>query len=172
MDINRLEQFIASYRASAAELETFREEIEAQGYTAFREWMDAFTERIKHFTDAEAPDMERWLNAASELFPEPGKFSPSWNQVWDELKQITACKSNLLQKIAPAERDGEWQVLLDNPYTNREIVCYPALSFMEAAYLFAYFRPTLEKNEYVRLQKIVQVYKETGESQPAHQLTN
>ena len=51
---------------------------------------------------------------------------------------------------------------MDNPLVVQEVVCYPALTFGDAAYLYAYFRPQLEKSEYIRLQKIQTVIQEIG----------
>ena len=51
---------------------------------------------------------------------------------------------------------------MDNPYTNENIVCYPGLSFIEAAYLYSYFMVNLAKNEYIRLQKVVNLLISSG----------
>lgn len=75
---------------------------------------------------------------------------------------MIATKIQVLQTIHKEDRDGEWQVIIDNPFAIQEVVCYPALNFLDAAYLYAYFRPDLEKNEYLRLQKIQTLVMEFG----------
>jgi hypothetical protein len=67
-----------------------------------------------------------------------------------------------LETVPPDQRGGEWQVILDNPHTIQEIVCHPGLTFDDAAYLFSYFRPGLERNEYIRLQKIQNMIVQVG----------
>ena len=71
-------------------------------------------------------------------------------------------KVYVYRKVPPGDREGEWQILMDNPYTNQEVVCYPGLTFDDAANLFAYFRPNLVKNEYLRMQKVSTAITEHG----------
>ncbi|MNR53601.1 hypothetical protein D3C85_1736400 [compost metagenome] len=89
-------------------------------------------------------------------------FSPSWETIWPEIELTIAAKRNIYTNIPHADRAGEWQVIMDNPLVVQEVVCYPGLSFEDAAYLYAYFRPQLEKSEYIRLQKIQTVIQEIG----------
>jgi hypothetical protein len=102
------------------------------------------------------------LDKAKRLFPTPVLFSPSWDKVWSELEQIITHKAKILQAVPPEERDGEWQIVMDNPATIQEVVCYPGLTFLDAVYLFAYFRPQMEKNEYLRLQKVQTLFLQLG----------
>lgn len=145
-------QFASAVSAEAQD--EVRKAVTALGYPAFYPIMDGFTGKMKSFADAETAEVEALLARGRRLFPEPGRFSPSWEKLWDELEEVARFKKEALQSVSASERDGEWQVIMDNPYTNQEVVCYPALTFMEGAYLYGYFRQKLEKNEYVRLQKV------------------
>ncbi|MCP1305758.1 hypothetical protein [Paenibacillus tyrfis] len=136
------------------ELAAFRESIQRQGFTAFRLLLEGFRDRLKQFTDGDMESVNELLERARQLFPKPETFSPSWVNIWDEFERMAAYKQTVLETIPAEEREGEWQVLLDNPYTNSDLVCYPGLSFLEGAYLYAYFRSDLKQNEYIRLQKI------------------
>ncbi|KEQ27424.1 hypothetical protein [Paenibacillus tyrfis] len=146
----------ADFKAAGTEQElaVFRESIQSQGFTAFRLLLEGFRDRLKQFSDGDIAAVNKLLAQAKQLFPEPGTFSPSWVNIWDEFERIAAYKQTVLETIPVEEREGEWQVLLDNPYTNSDLVCYPGLSFLEGAYLYAYFRSDLKQNEYIRLQKI------------------
>ncbi|GIQ67717.1 hypothetical protein DUZ99_11635 [Xylanibacillus composti] len=126
-----------------------------EGYTLFYEWLESFKDKIKHYEEAEAEHISRLLKLAEEVIPNPGLISPSWSHIWEQLQRMIAAKNEVLKQVPQTERNGEWQVILDNPYSNDPIVCYPHLSFMEGAYLYGYFRADLLKNEYVRLQKIM-----------------
>jgi hypothetical protein len=143
--------------ASAASVETqalVREAVASLGYPAFYQIVEGFTGKMKSFADADTAEVEALLARGRTLFPEPVRFSPSWEKLWDELEQVARFKKEALASVPVSERDGEWQVIMDNPYSNQEVVCYPALTFMEGAYLYGYFRQQLEKNEYIRLQKV------------------
>jgi hypothetical protein len=130
------------------------EAVQAQRYPAFYPIVEGFHALLKSFDDEDIARVEKLLRRGRELFPEPAAFSPSWELLWKELEQTAAYKKEALASIPNGDRNGEWQVLMDNPYTHQDVACYPALSFMEAVYLYGYFRQKLEKNEYVRLQKI------------------
>ncbi|MEC0226594.1 hypothetical protein [Paenibacillus alba] len=140
----------------------FQKEVHAEGYSGFRRILDGLTETIKTATDADIADIELMIAKGRRLFPEPVHFSPSWECVWAELEATLAAKKHVLTTIEPANRTGEWQVIMDNPNVVQEVVCYPGLSFHDAAYLYAYFRPQLEKSEYIRLQKIQTVIQDIG----------
>ncbi|NOV02595.1 hypothetical protein GC097_21565 [Paenibacillus sp. LMG 31457] len=140
----------------------YQQEVRAEGYAGFRRLLDGLTEAIKAAADADIPGLEQALAKASRLFPEPVQFSPSWECIWAELEATLTAKKHVLSSISPAERSGEWQVIMDNPQVVQEVVCYPGLDFHDAAYLYAYFRPQLEKSEYIRLQKIQTVIQELG----------
>lgn len=157
--VKRYEQFS---RANEAERDRLKVEIEQEGYRAFRQLIDEFKFAVKQATDLDEREVRERIEAAERLFPNPAAFSPSWQHIWRELKDMLYWKSYVYREVPPKEREGEWQVLMDNPYTNQEVVCYPGLAFDEAAYLFAYFRPNLEKNEYLRLQKVATAITENG----------
>lgn len=147
---------------TAEQMKKLQYEAQIGGYAFFRRILEGLQHTIKTFTDDEIDMMVHMLAKAKRYFPEPGMISPSWQTIWEELDDIVHHKCLILEKIPQAERDGEWQIVMDNPYTNQEVVCYPNLSFIEAAYLYAYFRPKLTKNEYIQVQKIQHQLTEYG----------
>jgi len=136
--------------------------VERGGYDAFRALVDQLENALKTVSEDGFDDLASRLRAGAELFPEPARFSPTWQKVWAELGEKLRWKRYAYESVPAAEREGDWQIIMDNPFTNHEVVCYPSLSFIEAAYLFGYFKPTLERNEYLRLQKIVTAVGVTG----------
>ncbi|MEK8128424.1 hypothetical protein WMW72_10960 [Paenibacillus filicis] len=140
--------------ASEEELLQFQQKVTEGGFTAFRLFLEGFRSKLKEYVDQECTAVAERLATARRLFPEPTRFSPSWAAIWDEFEEIIAYKLTVLQSIQGEERDGEWQILIDNPYTNSDLVCYPSLTFFEGAYMYAYFRSDLKQNEFIRLQKI------------------
>lgn len=145
---------------SAAEpqhAENFVKAMASKGYFAFYAFVDEIKEALKSYGDADQEQISRLLDRLRADFPSPERFSPSWQGLWDELTGIYHAKNELLSEIAPEERGGEWQVQIDNPYTPEQAVCYPGLSFADAAYLFAYFRQGLKPHEYLRLHKVSHV---------------
>lgn len=142
--------------------EALRERLLNGGYSAFYQLLEALRERIRLFGDGEADEVLALLDKAKAVVPEPGGISPAWQNVWTLLEQMIRFKQRALEAVPAEERDGEWQVLIDNPYENRETACYPGLNFMEAAFIYAKFRPELMENEYVRLQKVVTHLTEFG----------
>ena len=147
------------------EAAAFGEQLRAEGFTAVRRLLDEFRDYLRRFTDSEGERALELLRIARIAIPEPGRISPSWAYIWQEFERIIRTKNYLFKSIAAADREGEWQVLLDNPHSNQNIAVYPALSFMEAIYMFAYFRTDLTNNEYIRLQKISTVVTFTGADQ-------
>lgn len=147
---------------SEQELLDIQSIITTGGYSSFRLLLDTLTEKLKVYEDDEIGFMETLIAKGKKLFPAPAQFSPSWECVWDELEQSTRYKASILQSIPAEDRDGEWQVIMDNPFAIQEVVCYPGLPFLQAVYLYAYFRPQLEKNEYIRLQKIQTLVMDVG----------
>jgi hypothetical protein len=136
------------------QLQRCKQQIITEGFSTFFKLLDRFEGLIKSYTDEQLPDVQRLLVKAKTMFPTPGQFSPSWEHVWDEYDSIIQVKTRISSQILPADRSGEWQVVMDNPFTSQEVVCYPSLTFIEAIYLYAYFLPKMEKNEYLRLQKV------------------
>ena len=147
---------------SEEELATWKASIDEGGYSAFHMLLEGFKHKLKHLQESNEQAIFSWIRKAREIFPEPEKFSPSWAHVWEEMQQIAETKAKLLHTVSPTEREGEWQIILDNPHTIQEVVCHPGLTFDEASYLYSYFRPGLQKNEYIRLQKIQSIIMEVG----------
>jgi len=144
---------------AAAEL---GEHLVGGGFTAVRRFLDDFRDYLRVFADEEGERAAKLLQYAKAALPEPGRVSPSWVYIWKEFENIIRTKRQLLQAIDPARREGEWQVLLDNPHSNQNIAVYPALTFGEAVYMFAYFHTELLNNEYLRLKKIDTLITFTG----------
>ncbi len=140
-----------------------KQSIEEAGYSAFRFLVDQMEQAVKLADETNFAIVEERIRIATQLFPEPVLFSPTWQQIWVQIRAKLHWKRHAYEVVPAIERDGEWQIIMDNPYTNQEVVCYPGLSFLEAAYLFGYFKPTLEINEYVRLQKVVTALALSGE---------
>ncbi|WP_135547003.1 hypothetical protein [Paenibacillus cymbidii] len=124
------------------------------GYSQFSSLLTDLKQEIMSCEENRLEYVRILLRQARELVPEPVLISPSWERIWDEYDAVLRVKEEVLREIAPERRDGEWQIIMDNPFTNEGISCYPSLSFIEAAYLYAYFRKDLKKTEYIRLQKI------------------
>lgn len=132
------------------------------GYSLFNGILHQLKQEITSAQEAEFEQIEQWIAKGKRLVPDPVKLSPSWENIWEQYERMLGYKKEVLQSIPVDDRDGEWQLIMDNPYTNESVSCYPALSFVEAAYLYAYFRKDLKPNEYIRLQKIVTLLKVSG----------
>ena len=146
-----------------AELVAVRDTLLRSGYSGFYKFLESMKAKIKGFGDGEQGEVLALIAKAREAVPNPGEISPSWTYIWDLLEKMTQYKLKVLQTVPVTEREGEWQVLIDNPFQNREVACYPGLTFEAAAYIYAQFRPELEHNEYIRLQKIQTHITEFGE---------
>lgn len=131
--------------------------LQSGGFAAVRRFLDDFRSFLQQYADADSKAAERILELARLVLPEPGRISPSWQDIWTHYGHIIAGKNQVLACIDGKERPGEWQVLLDNPFSNDGIAVYPALTFLDASYLFAYFSADLTQHEYVRLQKVATV---------------
>lgn len=162
MTENPFEQFMSA--TTDEERTELLQQVSSRGYSFFRKILEGIRERVKTFSDEDVDDMFQLLDKAKSYFPMPGSVSPAWHDVWQELEQMITYKLQLLQAIPAAERDGVWQVILDNPYTNQEVVCYPHLTFQDAAYLYGFYRPTLVKNEYIEVQKVQSIIKQFGQA--------
>lgn len=150
--MNPFEYFLKA--ESEAQIAELRDTFAQEGYPAFYRFLDRFKMVIKTFHDGQEGEVLALIAKARQAVPEPGAISPSWTHIWDKLEKMTEYKLKILQSVPQEERNGEWQILIDNPFTNREVACYPGLSFADAVYIYAQFRPDLEDNEYIRLQKI------------------
>lgn len=149
---------------SSRELEEWSKRIIDTGYPAVRRMIDYTTARIEQFSDGEMEAVRRMLDRCEQLVPHPQRVSPAWETVWDRLRRVMEAKNSVLGAVPPGQRDGEWQIVMDNPYTTQEVVCYPGLTFDRAAYLYGYFVPELKNNEYIRVQKVTTVIMHFGPS--------
>jgi hypothetical protein len=144
------------------ERDAFREDMHGQGYYAFYAFVEEFRSSLKSYAEEEMEVMGSLLARGRADFPNPARFSPSWDKLWDEFEQVYRAKNQVLSSVATDERSGEWQVLLDNPYLPQQVVCYPNLAFVEAAYMYAYFQKDLKPNEILRLQKVTRILRTSG----------
>jgi len=150
--MNAFEQLVQA--ESEGQVNELRNRIEQEGYPVFRRFLDRFHTYLKALQEDQEEEVLNLIAKARRVIPSPGKLSPSWAYIWDHLASMAQYKLKVLHSVSPEDRDGEWQILIDNPFVNREVACYPGLSFDDAAYIYAKFRPGLEHNEYIRLQKI------------------
>ncbi|QYR19041.1 hypothetical protein KZ483_13755 [Paenibacillus sp. sptzw28] len=141
---------------------SFGSQLREGGFTAVRRFLDDFRDYLRRFEDDDGERAAALLQFARTALPEPGRISPSWAYIWQEFDSIIRTKRHVFGSIGHTLRSGEWQVLLDNPYSNQNIAVYPGLTFIEAVYMFAYFRTDLTNNEYIRLQRIDTVMTFTG----------
>lgn len=132
----------------------FRDDMNAAGYYAFYAFAEQFREGLRQYGDDGRERYGELLRLGRELFPDPMRFSPSFREIWDEFESVRLAKNEALDAVPPGERDGEWQVLIDNPYVTQQVVCYTGLPFLEASYLYGYFRRELKPNEVLRLQRV------------------
>ncbi|RED60249.1 hypothetical protein [Cohnella lupini] len=142
--------------------QTFRAEMEIAGYFSFYAFVEDFRGGLKTYSDEDRLLYGRKLTEARDLFPTPERFSPSWREIWNEFDLIFECKNEALDKIARSERNGEWQIVLDNPFSHQPVICYPSLAFLEAAYMYGYFQRELKPHECLRLQKVTQLLMKHG----------
>ncbi|NDI35547.1 hypothetical protein EPK97_12415 [Chengkuizengella sediminis] len=139
---------------SNSEYDFVSEQMKEKGYSGFSHFLYWMKEQLKTYDDTNVSEATELLNKAKSIFPNPKEYSPSWVNIWTQLEQIMQYKNEVLKQIPLKSRTGEWQVIMDNPYTHEAIVCYPGLSFIEAAYLYGFFRLDLKHNEYIRLQRV------------------
>jgi hypothetical protein len=165
MQMTKADGSFARFRELAPDREAaFGDELRAGGFTAVRVFLEDFRTYLRQYDEPQQEEAERLIGRGRAALPEPGRISPSWARIWEEFASIAAYKRDVFLRIPPDAREGEWQVLLDNPYTNGQIVVYPALTFLEAAYMYAYFRTDLEPNEVIRMQRIHTVLHDAGRS--------
>jgi hypothetical protein len=141
--------------AGAGETPVIGNELIRGGYSAFSDLLDGLRRFLTEAEEVQMPQLKEMVEKGRSIIPDPGAISPSWETIWDDFDQYIGFKLEAMSRVEAPERQGEWQIVMNNPYTNEGIACYPGLSFPEASYLYAYFRKDLKKNEYLRMQKIV-----------------
>jgi hypothetical protein len=149
--------------ATIEEYNELRTMFEHGGYSLFSQMLEGLKEYLVTCDETMLDQAKQLITKGRVIVPQPVVISPSWEKVWGEMDRLIFHKGEVLHSIPLAEREGEWQIVMDNPFTNEGISCYPALSFSDAAYLYAYFRKDLRKNEYIRLQKIINVVMSHGD---------
>lgn len=149
--------------AGEGQFETLRQEYRAGGYSLFSELLEGLKEFLVTSSEEQMDQLKALVSKGRQIIPDPGAVSPAWERIWEDYEGYIARKQEALTMVPPEERGGEWQIIMDNPFTNEGIACYPGLSFVEAAYLYAYFHKDLKKNEYLRLQKVVNLIVAKGQ---------
>ncbi len=124
------------------------------GYSPFSAFLYQFEQRMKQAGDADMGLLEELIRRGKQALPDPGAISPAWEKKWERLEGIAEQKSQILKSVAPDKREGEWQIIIDNPFSLESVSCHPGLDFYQAAYYFGYFMQDLKKNEFLRLQRI------------------
>jgi hypothetical protein len=137
--------------------------IKGAGYTGFYEIQDYIRESFKRTDEANLNEFNELVNKIKTAVPNPGEISPSWEYFWRDLDRMTHLKDKVFNEVHADTREGEWQVIIDNPFSHDNVACYPMLSFLEGVYLYCYFSLNLKKNEYLRLQKIASLVTMHGE---------
>jgi hypothetical protein len=166
MKLKQINRTIFEQFTQASTVEEYNEltaMFEHGGYSLFSQLLEGLKDHLITCDETALEQGKLLIDKGREIVPEPFRISPSWEKVWGEMDRLIYHKAEALRSIPIADRDGEWQIVMDNPFTNEGISCYPALSFADAAYLYAYFRKDLRKNEYIRLQKIINVVMSHGE---------
>jgi hypothetical protein len=161
MNVDIFEQF--ELASSIEEYNELRTMFEQGGYSLFSQLLSGLKEHLMTCDEPGLEQAKQLIEKGKSIIPQPAVISPSWEKVWGEMERLIHYKGEALRSIPRSERNGEWQIIMDNPFTNEGISCYPALSFDDAAYLYGYFRKDLRKNEYIRLQKIVNLVMSNGE---------
>ncbi len=140
----------------------FKKNILDEGFSAINDLINGFKEKLKLMDEDEFKLVKTWLELIKELLPDVTNISPAWDRIWEHLLHIYSIKVNLYHQVSKENRDGEWQVLFDNPLSTDEIVCHPKKTFQEATYIMAKYQQYLKKAEYVRLQKMITYITEEG----------
>ncbi len=135
----------------------------SQRFSGVHELIFRIKNEMRHAEEEEMEELKELLRDLQREIPEPGQFSPSWEKIWDELNEEWSTKMKVYRNVDPHERDGEWQVIFNNPYSTEGVVCHTDLSFSEAAYLYAHFRRLSSRHEMIKLQKAFTVLREVGE---------
>lgn len=132
------------------------------GYSLFSRFVELLRNELKKSEELQMEQVQEIIRKGRLALPEPGFISPAWSSIWDDLERTAACKMEALRAIGPEERTGEWQIIIDNPYSHEPIICHPGLTFPEAAYYYGFFRLSLQKNEFIRLQRIENMLTSSG----------
>ncbi|MFV9510038.1 hypothetical protein [Tepidibacillus sp. LV47] len=140
----------------------FKKAVEQAGFAAFNELNRSFYDELKKLEENGFETMEEWIELGRKLFPDLTQFSPSWEFFWDEISQIYQNKKEFYQLVPKEERNGEWQVLFDNPFSTDGIVCHTGKNFAEATYLAAKYQLSMKKAEILKLQKVSQTIIKRG----------
>ncbi|TCS84460.1 hypothetical protein [Tepidibacillus fermentans] len=136
------------------EKKVYKQTVEQGGFAVFNELIRSFHEELKKLDENGFEQMQDWIELGKELFPELYRFSPTWEYFWDEITQLYQNKQEFYQIVPKEERDGEWQVLFDNPFSTEGIVCHTDKNFAEATYLAAKYQLSMKKAEILKLQKV------------------
>jgi hypothetical protein len=145
-----------------SELERVKVTVEGGGYSSFSLLLDDFKMKLLQSEEHGLDQAATLIMKARMLFPNPSDYSPSWENIWEDLDQVITFKREVLANVQPEHRNGEWQVIIDNPMSIEGVICHLAGSFVKAAYLYAYFQKGLAKNECITLQKVWNIMNHNG----------
>jgi hypothetical protein len=141
--------------------------LKSQGYSFINEWIIQLEKEIKWLEEKDLSRLQELLRKAEDILPEPEQHSPLWRNLWREIKLILIYKMRVFVKVEESERDGEWQVILENPASNEGLTTHAHLTFSEAAYLYAKFRKDLAVKEHISLQRVKTFIAENGHLGPS-----
>ncbi len=125
------------------------------GFSFTYNWIQAIDQGIEKADSIHLlEDINNLVMIGKRLVPDLEKISPVWQSVWDDFQQIIFTKKKLYSEIVEGDRDGNWQILIDNKFITEGIACHTNLSFARASYLYAKFSLQAKKNEIIQLQKV------------------
>lgn len=157
------EQWVVEALAGVTEVQELATYLQTEGYKAVQTVIFYLEKKLRAAGEAELKTWGDAFERARAAVPNPGQYSPSWREIWDELAAAQQEKQLVFRRISPEERSGVWQVIFDNPYSTDGVVCHPGLALEDAAYLYAGYRYHVKKNEHVYLQKVQTYLDMTGE---------
>lgn len=152
---------------SQEDIESLTQNISIQGYSFINEWILQLEKEVKWADEEDFDRVKSLLDRAEQILPEPEKRSPLWEGIWGQLISVLANKKSIYKQIPASERINEWQVVIENPHSTEGITNHVRLSFPEAAYLYAKYRKSLSKREYLTLQRVQTFLTENGEQGPS-----
>src|SRR5690349_15040200 len=93
-------------------------EIIRGGYSAFSDLLDGLKRLMAEAQEEQALRLEELVLKGRKMIPDPGAISPSWETIWEDFDRYIAYKLEAMARVAASDREGEWQIVMNNPYTN------------------------------------------------------
>ncbi|MBO8171186.1 MAG: hypothetical protein H0Z33_04745 [Bacillaceae bacterium] len=135
----------------------------SEGFSGVRSLIYRLKQELEDVDEPDFAWMDRQLEKGRKWIPDPETYSPSWKGIWDVMEQEFTLKKKAYDRVPPADREGEWQIVINNPFSTEGVICHTDLTFPRAAYLFGHFRRNLHRHELIKFQKAMTVFRETGE---------